>query len=120
MIAATQRFTNKTTVEQELANASLVKTLNPKGSNNYGQPALILPSIDANKLTLVGGNDYNSASLSTQKIPLNRMPNPAGAAQSPRGGKKTQRQMVPGYPYLQLLPRGNNNKNSYDNSSSVL
>lgn len=120
MIAATQRFTNKTTVEQELANASLVKTLNPKGSNNYGQPALILPSIDANKLTLVGGNDYNSASLSPQKIPLNRMPNPAGAAQSPRGGKKTQRQMVPGYPYLQLLPRGNNNKNSYDNSSSVL
>jgi hypothetical protein len=47
---------------------------------NYGQPALVLPSIDANKLTLVGGNDYNSASLSPQKIPLNRMPNPAGAA----------------------------------------
>ena len=29
MIAATQRFSNKTTVEQELVNASLVKTFNP-------------------------------------------------------------------------------------------
>ena len=81
MIAATQRFTNKTTVEQELVNASLIKTLNPKGgNNNYGPSNMILPSIDANKLTLVGSsvNDYHSGNVSPQKINLNRVTNQVG------------------------------------------
>jgi hypothetical protein len=57
MLVASQRFSNKTTVEQELANANLVKTMLPPGKgNNYGgSNHLILPSIDSNKLTLVGG-----------------------------------------------------------------
>ena len=54
MIAATQRFSNKTTVEQELVNASLVKTFNPKHVAAAGA-SIVLPLIDANKLTLVAG-----------------------------------------------------------------
>lgn len=61
-----------------------MKTLNPKGGNSGYTPAnLILPSIDANKLTLVGGsgNDYhNSGGASPHKVALNRLGIQGGAA----------------------------------------
>jgi hypothetical protein len=90
----------------------------------------MLPSIDTSKFTLVPS--YNdpvnmqqqySSQISPQRgiICLNRQPAAVLNAISPRIGKKTQRKVeliqqlqMPGYPYLQMLPR---NKSNYDPQS---
>ncbi len=45
-----------------MVNASLIKTMNPKHGNSGA--GMVLPLIDATKLTLIGGGDQQSANVS--------------------------------------------------------
>ena len=87
ILAAANRFSNKTTVENELNLKGTSGTgVNPISGKqqNLGAGSLVLPYIESSK------GDY-TAKLQQQQRQLGI---------SPRVGKKTQRQTIPGYPYL--------------------